>query len=460
MLNLFKFDETSIKVTKVYAGHSARINTVKWIRNGSTKETEIVSGSDDGLCIYWDIIDIDAPVKYLLKGHTSGVTNIDTIYVNNILTVVTGSADSSIKLWRKSIINAEFTCFQTISLNTGICFAVRMVLLPESNDILLAFATDDDKIHLFAEEGDQYHRVECLSGHEDWVRALDFILDKNGDLLLASCSQDTFIRLWKISSRSSEPTPRTASTLLQIDERNFKVNDKNYALALESVVRGHENWVYGIQWHRDDSGNLQFLSSSMDKTMIIWTIDESDIWSEKVRVGGVGGNSLGFYGGKFRPNGKSIIGHGYQGSFHLWHQSEENKDLWLPGVVCSGHYKEVKDVAWEPSGEFLFSVSTDQTSRIHSSWCREGHEVTTYHEIARPQVHGYDMTCIAVLSRFRFASGADEKIVRTFQAPSNFVENLKSLAKVDLDESGEQILQSMYIILVSTYTLVYTKLTL
>ena len=425
----------------MYAGHSARVNAVKWVKNGSTNETEIVSGSDDGLCIYWNITDPEAPLKYILKGHGSGVTNLDTIYIRDVLTIVTGSADSTIKLWRKSIETDEFNCFQTISLNTGICFAVRMVLLPGTNDILLAFATDDDKIHLFAEENANFQKLESLSGHEDWVRALDFVLDNNGDLLLASSSQDTFIRLWKISSRSKDPTPRT-STLLQIDERIFKVNNNDYALALETVVRGHENWVYGIHWHRDDSGNLQFLSSSMDKSMIIWTVDESGIWSEKVRVGGVGGNSLGFFGGKFRANGKSIIGHGYQGSFHLWHQSKENESLWLPGVVCSGHYKEVKDVTWEPNGEFMYSVSTDQTTRVHSSWQRADKAEVTYHEIARPQVHGYDMTCLTVLSRFRFASGADEKIVRTFQAPTNFIENLRSLVKVDLDESGDEILHS------------------
>ena len=38
-----------------------------------------------------------------------------------------------------------------------------------------------------------------------------------------------------------------------------------------------------------------------------------------------------------------------------------------------------------------------------SLWC----------EIARPQVHGYDMQCLSMLSRYRLASGADEK-VKTF----------------------------------------------
>lgn len=58
--------------------------------------------------------------------------------------------------------------------------------------------------------------------------------------------------------------------------------------------------------------------------MVVWSLcsDEADsVWLEKARVGEVGGNTLGFYGCQFAPNGKSILAHGYQGSFHLWHLS-------------------------------------------------------------------------------------------------------------------------------------------
>lgn len=70
----------------------------------------------------------------------------------------------------------------------------------------------------------------------------------------------------------------------------------------------------------------------------------------------------------------------------------------------------------------------------------------TWHELARPQVHGYDMQTVAMLERYRFASGAEEKIVRNFQAPGNFVENLRRLSGLPLsdpdDPSGNAILAS------------------
>jgi hypothetical protein len=38
----------------------------------------------------------------------------------------------------------------------------------------------------------------------------------------------------------------------------------------------------------------------------------------QVRVGEVGGNTLGLYGGLFSPDGSSILAHGYQGALHQW----------------------------------------------------------------------------------------------------------------------------------------------
>lgn len=189
------------------------------------------------------------------------------------------------------------------------------------------------------------------------------------------------------------------------------------------------------------------LSVSIDKSIIIWAPSEDGVWMEQVRVGEVGGNSLGFYGGKFSSDGKSIFGHSYQGGFHIWHQLANNENLWSPGVIIGGHFDEVRDLAWAPNGEFLLSVSADQTTRIHAPWRRsndESDEMVTWHELARPQVHGYDMQTIAILSRYKFASGAEEKIVRTFQASANFIENFRRITGAQTDAEGDVLLQSTF----------------
>lgn len=70
---------------------------------------------------------------------------------------------------------------------------------------------------------------------------------------------------------------------------------------------------------------------------------------------------------------------------------------------------------------------------LQSVWC----------EIARPQVHGYDMQCLSMLSRYRLASGADEKVsvlemaalVLFFELSTLFLLSLASLIVVHLESN-------------------------
>lgn len=56
----------------------------------------------------------------------------------------------------------------------------------------------------------------------------------------------------------------------------------------------------------------------------------------------------------------------------------------------------------------------------------------SWKEIARPQVHGYDMSCISSIGQLRFVSGADEKVLRAFEGTRNFVDNFKRISHVDI----------------------------
>lgn len=52
------------------------------------------------------------------------------------------------------------------------------------------------------------------------------------------------------------------------------------------------------------------------------------------------------------------------------------------------------------------------------------------------------MSSIAVVSRYEFASAAEEKIIRVFKAPLNFVENFRALCLPEGDEEGDKILNT------------------
>lgn len=78
-------------------------------------------------------------------------------------------------------------------------------------------------------------------------------------------------------------------------------------------------------------------------------------------------------------------------------------------------------------------ISLDQTTRIFAPWSRpsldnpNGPEVETWHEVARPQIHGYDLISSAFITPLRFVSVADEKVARVFDAPKGFIRTLKAL---------------------------------
>ncbi|KAF5303387.1 hypothetical protein FQA39_LY09978 [Lamprigera yunnana] len=427
------------KIIETLYGHTERVNSVKWI-TGATYEEELVSGSSDGNAIVWTLRD-SSYSPYILKGHEGNVNIVDGLYkdVNKqFIVIATASLDSSVKIWIRTGLNEDCKLVQNINFGCGIAISLKLSCLPSSDTLIMACGMDNSNIDLFVEDCDQgslkFDNSEVLKGHENWVRGLDFTVDDKGDLILASSSQDCSIRLWRFSHSKILFEPFNRYDLI-LKKNRIKTLGSEYVISLESILVGHDAWVYSVNWSLQD---FTLLSASLDKSMIIWGYDlDSGLWLERVRVGEVGGNTLGFYGGMFSADGSTILGHGYHGAFHIWKVSK-NTDIWEPQVTVNGHFNEVVDLSWEPTGKFLLSASSDQTTRIHAPWILQGKE-TTWHEISRPQVHGHDMSSVAFLPCYKFVSGAEEKVIRVFEAPKNFLENFKRICKVD-NEVGEEFL--------------------
>ncbi|XP_077281118.1 elongator complex protein 2 [Temnothorax americanus] len=450
------------RVTHTLHLHSDRVNTVHWIKRPRNtnpyhlKEKELLSGSVDGTAIIW---------SQTLRRDTMTITYSRTSVLNVGSTVVfadslqlsegfdfefgkllicTGSINGDIKLWLREEERSHPKHIQTIDYGRKLPMYCRLTHLPNNKCPLLAVALEDASILLYTTRFDadsnvepSFVKVQRLVGHEDWVICMDFTQDDNGNLFLATSSKDCTIRLWKIN----ETVEESSSDELKLESHRFTTDDKRYNITLESVLCGHESWVYGVHWQPVESGRgtvnrrtMQLLSCSMDKTMIIWKPDEitNGMWTEAVRVGKVGGNSLGFYGCKFSPkcpngpHGQHILAYGYRGSFHIWKWSRE-RNKWLPHPAPGGHFSEVVDLCWDPKGRFLITASADQTTRIHAKYKKLDEAWEAWHEIARPQVHGYDVTCLTMLAPHIYASGADEKVVRIFTATSTFRNRLESL---------------------------------
>ena len=104
----------------------------------------------------------------------------------------------------------------------------------------------------------------------------------------------------------------------------------------------------------------------------------------------------------------------------------------IPDICEVGSRHEVARSNFELT---MTLTSLDQTTRIHGAipTSSETIETTVWHEIARPQVHGYDLIAAAFLDPLRFVSIADEKVARVFEAPREFVEIVNNLGIAQLD---------------------------
>jgi elongator complex protein 2 len=238
-----------------------------------------------------------------------------------------------------------------------------------------------DFFFFFLDVCPQFLRACELKGHTDWIRSLDFSLpictnSEVNSILLVSSSQDKGIRIWKLALQSSAGSTQGAYRKEEISLASYiegpvlVAGSSSYQISLESLLIGHEDWVYSVEWQPPLTSSVEgidfyqpqsILSASMDKTMMVWQPEKtSGIWMNVVTVGELNHCALGFYGGHWSPNGNSILAHGYGGSFHLWKNVGVNLDNWQPQKIPSGHFAAVADMAWARSGEYILSVSHDQ----------------------------------------------------------------------------------------------------
>lgn len=445
-------------------GHTDVVNAVKFLPLPTG--LLLISGSVDKTVRIWRA-KLDAAIGsegefeciQVLEGHEN---SINCIAVDiSASTFVTGSADATIKMWKikttseKSHI-AELQ--QSIPISPRF-FPLALALSPLSGapqTYVLAVAGTSAAIQIYvsdtgAESPLEFKFQATLSGHEGWIRSLAFTRETDSadsDLLLASASQDKYIRLWRIHQGRELPAAAAAGSdpalgaflpgkSLSNKAHRFKAEGKDYSATFEALLLGHDDWIYSTRWHRRD-GALQLLSASADNSLSIWERDlSSGVWVSVARLGEISaqkgsttatGSTGGFWTGLWSPNGQTVVCLGRTGSWRLWNYKAE-QDRWIPGVGISGHTQSVTGIAWSKEGDYLLSTSSDQTTRLHAQWQHD--DTRTWHEMARPQIHGYDLNCIDTLGGSSFVSGADEKLLRVFSEPKAVAELLQSLCGIE-----------------------------
>ncbi|KAG4419777.1 hypothetical protein IFR04_007087 [Cadophora malorum] len=441
-------DESSKGVYSLLSGHTDIVNAVKFVPE---LPGLLISGSVDKTVKIWakDQSSEQYTCIQTLSDHQSSINCIG-VSSRSPKIFVTGSADSTVKVWALDEQNVA-SLQQTISI-TPRFFPLSLALSNLAGGLdsyVLAVAGTKDIIQLYIRDSSKssdFKLQATLSGHEGWIRSLEFTqesFDPKSDLILASASQDKYIRLWRI--HQGKELPAAAATAdpslgaflpgksLSNKAHRFKADKLDFSATFEALLLGHEDWIYSTRW-RATGGKLQLLSASADNSLAIWEPDEATgVWITIARMGEISaekgsttatGSTGGFWTGLWSPSGETVVCLGRTGCWRLWdHDSEA--DRWIQGVGISGHTQSVTGIAWSKGGDYLLSTSSDQTTRLHAKWKRD--DLVSWHEMARPQIHGYDLNCIDSLGASKFVSGADEKLLRVFNEPKAVANMLSTL---------------------------------
>ncbi|XGW15980.1 hypothetical protein V3C99_001442 [Haemonchus contortus] len=416
--------------------HRGPITALKRVATSVLHQDEedlFLSGGSDGKVIVYSAASTNLKISQLVSLEVKGAIGTLCGIASQDQVIVAASwvddSKSGVRIWWLERLKGTLSVSHSFEIDDlGTVFAVDadMQMLP-NGVVLLALGTTRRTIDLYCEAAcsKEMKRVLSIAAHDDWVHSIAF--NQSCPILLATAGQDSYVKLWRIENE----TEKEDLDELNVTKNSFKVEGANGELSLsisiEAVLAGHGDWIHSTCWDRTGRA---LLTSSSDKTVIIWkeTCD-GQFWSDAVRLGIVGGQAAGFFGAAFSPDAQQVVAFSYTGGLYAWSSSEE-ADVWDATAVCSGHVGAVRDVAWHPCGMMFISVGEDKTTRVYALQKEEKRFI----ELARPQVHGHSMQCIAVVSSSVIVTGAEEKIFRALQAPAAFARSVCNITGSEIAE--------------------------
>lgn len=454
--------DAHLRIVHTLRADGARVTGVFLHADGSDGDERVLAGDAAGGVFLWDWRRAAATWQRqrLAQVTTASVAAVAAVATRRRWIYAASFSDGAITVFEQvetetvrllATLQLGVRCIMETLAATTICAQQEA-----EESVLLAAGGVDSKVHLYEVAGgaSSVQPLLVLEGHRGWIRGLAFERqqqqqqppragDASHSLLLASASQDQRIRLWKItaephSSPSSSDNPTAASPTRETRD-GFQAPGAHcsYTASFDALLVGHEDWVTSVQWTfvphvTSDSTSASSLdsalvSSSMDNALVVWRKQaQHGAWSPSLRVGEIHGNGL--LKGAVLPSASGrldLLALNFSGQLERWTQQPAPSKTFLPSLSPTGHCAAVTDLSWSPRGDYVLSVSLDQTARVLAPSQQRG----SWHEISRAQVHGYDLNCACFLlgsssssddaarTNDRFVSGADEKILRVFEAP-------------------------------------------
>lgn len=432
--------QSSEGVSSTLNQHAKDVTAVKFIP--STRQ--IISGSEDGSLCLWGPSATQSSEYVLGSTLEQDEGSVTAIAVSEDGIVVSGSSSGIVYIWQ--VCGSELKQLQALSVQKNFlptCLALQKI--EESYILAIGGTSSNVFVYSFTSESiiiDAPALCATLPGHEDWIKCFAFVCERTGlDYILASGSQDRYIRLWRLrlnEAIDSSDEDELKLQLLSNKQYKFSIAESAAAFSFEALIMGHDDWVTGLKWHPSAASNpssssrkLQLLSLSADTALMIWEMDpDSGVWVSISRLGELSikgastatGSSGGFWSCNWfidpETSEQCILASGKTGAIRMYRSSDPENRVWDAVLGVTGPIRDVTDVMWSADGSFFYATSLDQTTRLFAPWSKNKPQIdakSTWHEFARPQIHGYDMVCLDNLSSTRFVSAGEEKILRVFE---------------------------------------------
>eukprot|EP01100_Stratorugosa_tubuloviscum_P003411 TRINITY_DN1822_c0_g2_i4.p1 TRINITY_DN1822_c0_g2~~TRINITY_DN1822_c0_g2_i4.p1 ORF type:complete len:862 (-),score=389.10 TRINITY_DN1822_c0_g2_i4:94-2679(-) len=185
------------RIIGLIGAHEGRVNSVRWLPNTtldkkgriSGQQNELISASSDGtiaVCIFNGIH--QWRIETILKEHTNSISSIRIIALDDFskdydLLMISTSTDKTVKIWTRTKVDRKWNVIDTLKFAPKMmeCSAITL-LSPQNGPCIFALGGVDLQVHLYLMNKDfKISKLVQLSGHEDWIRSLDFVCIENNN---------------------------------------------------------------------------------------------------------------------------------------------------------------------------------------------------------------------------------------------------------------------------------------
>ncbi|OAF70732.1 Transducin beta-like protein 1X [Intoshia linei] len=273
---------------------SRDVTSLDWNQNG----TLLATGSYDGLARIWDL---NGECVKTLTHHTGPIFALKWNKSGDY--VVSAGVDKTAVIWdvASATYKKEFSCHTAAVLDVD-----------WKDNCTFASCSTDKQIHV-CQLGKETPILTHL-GHSNEVNSIRW--NPSGELL-ASCSDDKTVRIWK--------------------------NQCTHCLV------SHEREVYTIRW---DSSGHRLASASFDSTIRIWDVNKG------VSVHCLALHSEPVYSVAFSPDGTKLASGSFDKKVHIW--DVQNGNLITSHQGTGGFF----EVSWNSTGDKVGASASDGSVTI------------------------------------------------------------------------------------------------